>query len=296
MATKERMNNMTLTNVNSPIKLNNGVEIPCVGYGTFRTDPAVTAQAVQDAIAAGYRHIDTAKVYENEVGVGQGIKAAGVPREELFVTSKLWNTDRGYEATKAAFQASLDRLGLDYLDLYLIHWPANEKQFGADAAKINAETWRAMEELYEAGKIRAIGLSNFMPHHVAELLKTAKIKPMVDQIEVHPGWTHAEEIKKLQAMDIVVEAWGPLGGQGATVLVDPTMQKIAATHGKSTAQVSLRWILQQGVVPLPKSVHVDRLKQNMELFDFELSNEEMQTIAALPNLGGQCKDPDDVDF
>ena len=290
------MKNMTLTNVNSPIKLNNGVEIPCVGYGTFRTDPAVTAQAVQDAIAAGYRHIDTAKVYENEVGVGQGIKAAGVPREELFVTSKLWNTDRGYEATKAAFQASLDRLGLDYLDLYLIHWPANEKQFGADAAKINAETWRAMEELYEAGKIRAIGLSNFMPHHVAELLKTAKIKPMVDQIEVHPGWTHAEEIKKLQAMDIVVEAWGPLGGQGATVLVDPTMQKIAAAHGKSTAQVSLRWILQQGVVPLPKSVHVDRLKQNMELFDFELSNEEMQTIAALPNLGGQCKDPDDVDF
>ena len=290
------MNNMTLTSVNSPIKLNNGVEIPCVGYGTFRTDPAVTAQAVQDAIAAGYRHIDTAKVYENEAGVGQGIKAAGVPREELFVTSKLWNTDRGYEATKAAFQASLDRLGLDYLDLYLIHWPANEKQFGADAAKINAETWRAMEELYEAGKIRAIGLSNFMPHHVAELLKTAKIKPMVDQIEVHPGWTHAEEIKKLQAMDIVVEAWGPLGGQGATVLVDPTMQKIAAAHGKSTAQVSLRWILQQGVVPLPKSVHVDRLKQNMELFDFELSNEEMQTIAALPNLGGQCKDPDDVDF
>ena len=290
------MNNMTLTNVNSPIKLNNGVEIPCVGYGTFRTAPAVTAQAVQDAIAAGYRHIDTAKVYENEAGVGQGIKAAGVPREELFVTSKLWNTDRGYEATKAAFQASLDRLGLDYLDLYLIHWPANEKQFGADAAKINAETWRAMEELYEAGKIRAIGLSNFMPHHVAELLKTAKIKPMVDQIEVHPGWTHAEEIKKLQAMDIVVEAWGPLGGQGATVLVDPTMQKIAAAHGKSTAQVSLRWILQQGVVPLPKSVHVDRLKQNMELFDFELSNEEMQTIAALPNLGGQCKDPDEVDF
>ena len=287
---------MTLTSINSPIKLNNGVEIPCVGYGTFRTDPAVTAQAVQDAIAAGYRHIDTAKVYENEVGVGQGIKAAGVPREELFVTSKLWNTDRGYEATKAAFQASLDRLGLDYLDLYLIHWPANEKQFGADAAKINAETWRAMEELYEAGKIRAIGLSNFMPHHVAELLKTAKIKPMVDQIEVHPGWTHAEEIKKLQAMDIVVEAWGPLGGQGATVLVDPTMQKIAAAHGKTPAQVSLRWILQQGVVPLPKSVHVDRLKQNMELFDFELSNEEMQTIAALPNLGGQCKDPDDVDF
>lgn len=149
---------MTLTNVNSPLTLNNGVEIPCVGYGTYKTDPAATATAVTAAIQAGYRHIDTAMVYRNEEGVGQGIKAAGVDRTELFITSKLWNTDRGYEATKVAFQKTLDRLGLDYLDLYLIHWPANEKQFGAEAAKINAETWRAMEELYHAGKIRAIGL------------------------------------------------------------------------------------------------------------------------------------------
>lgn len=287
---------MALENVNSPLKLNNGVEIPCVGYGTFRTDPAVTAQAVEDAINAGFRHIDTAMVYQNEEGVGQGIKAAGVDRQELFVTSKLWNTDRGYEATKEAFQKSLDRLGLDYLDLYLIHWPANEKQFGTEAAKLNAATWRAMEELYEAGKIRAIGLSNFMPHHVAELMKTAKIKPMVDQIEVHPGWPHSEEIKKLQAMDIQVEAWGPLGGQGATVLTDPTMERIAAAHGKTTAQVSLRWIIQQGVLPLPKSVHVNRIKENMDVFDFELSDAEMTAITALTDLGGQCKDPDEVDF
>lgn len=287
---------MALKNVNSPLKLNNGVEIPCVGYGTFRTDPAVTAQAVEDAINAGFRHIDTAMVYQNEEGVGQGIKAAGVDRQELFVTSKLWNTDRGYEATKEAFQKSLDRLGLDYLDLYLIHWPANEKQFGTEAAKLNAATWRAMEELYEAGKIRAIGLSNFMPHHVAELMQTAKIKPMVDQIEVHPGWPHSEEIKKLQAMDIQVEAWGPLGGQGATVLTDPTMERIAAAHGKTTAQVSLRWIIQQGVLPLPKSVHVNRIKENMDVFDFELSDAEMTAITALTDLGGQCKDPDEVDF
>ncbi|MCZ0891233.1 aldo/keto reductase [Ligilactobacillus saerimneri] len=287
---------MTLTNVNSPLTLNNGVEIPCVGYGTYKTDPAATATAVTAAIQAGYRHIDTAMVYRNEEGVGQGIKAAGVDRKELFITSKLWNTDRGYEATKVAFQKTLDRLGLDYLDLYLIHWPANEKQFGAEAAKINAETWRAMEELYHAGKIRAIGLSNFMPHHVKKLLETATVKPMVDQIEVHPGWTHADEIKELQAMDIVVEAWGPLGGQGATVLTNPTMQEIATAHNKSTAQVSLRWVLQQGVLPLPKSVHVDRMKQNMDIFDFELSPTEMATISALPNLGGQCKDPDDVDF
>ncbi|MHC5522420.1 aldo/keto reductase [Ligilactobacillus saerimneri] len=287
---------MTLTNVNSPLTLNNGVEIPCVGYGTYKTDPAATATAVTAAIQAGYRHIDTAMVYRNEEGVGQGIKAAGVDRTELFITSKLWNTDRGYEATKVAFQKTLDRLGLDYLDLYLIHWPANEKQFGAEATKINAETWRAMEELYHAGKIRAIGLSNFMPHHVKKLLETATVKPMVDQIEVHPGWTHADEIKELQAMDIVVEAWGPLGGQGATVLTNPTMQEIATAHNKSTAQVSLRWVLQQGVLPLPKSVHVDRMKQNMDIFDFELSPTEMATISALPNLGGQCKDPDDVDF
>ncbi|MBM6753200.1 aldo/keto reductase [Lactobacillus alvi] len=287
---------MTLENVNSPLKLNNGVEIPCVGYGTFRTDPAVTAQAVKDAIQAGFRHIDTAMIYHNEEGVGQGIKASGVDRKNLFITSKLWNTDRGYESTKEAFQKSLDRLGLDYLDLYLIHWPANEKQFGPEASRINAETWRAMEELYEAGKIRAIGLSNFMPHHVAELMKTAKIKPMVDQIEVHPGWSHSEEIKKIQAMNIQVEAWGPLGGQGATVLTNPTMEKIAAAHGKTTAQVSLRWVIQQGVLPLPKSVHVNRIKENMDVFDFELSDAEMAEISALKDLGGQCKDPDEVDF
>ncbi|QLL70832.1 aldo/keto reductase [Lactobacillus sp. 3B(2020)] len=287
---------MTLENVNSPLKLNNGVEIPCVGYGTFRTDPAVTARAVKDAIQAGFRHIDTAMIYHNEEGVGQGIKASGVDRKNLFITSKLWNTDRGYESTKEAFQKSLDRLGLDYLDLYLIHWPANEKQFGPEASRINAETWRAMEELYEAGKIRAIGLSNFMPHHVAELMKTAKIKPMVDQIEVHPGWSHSEEIKKIQAMNIQVEAWGPLGGQGATVLTNPTMEKIAAAHGKTTAQVSLRWVIQQGVLPLPKSVHVNRIKENMDVFDFELSDAEMAEISALKDLGGQCKDPDEVDF
>lgn len=287
---------MTLENVNSPLKLNDGVEIPCVGYGTFRTDPAVTARAVKDAIQAGFRHIDTAMIYHNEEGVGQGIKASGVDRKNLFITSKLWNTDRGYESTKEAFQKSLDRLGLDYLDLYLIHWPANEKQFGPEASRINAETWRAMEELYEAGKIRAIGLSNFMPYHVAELMKTAKINPMVDQIEVHPGWSHSEEIKKIQAMNIQVEAWGPLGGQGATVLTNPTMEKIAAAHGKTTAQVSLRWVIQQGVLPLPKSVHVNRIKENMDVFDFELSDAEMAEISALKDLGGQCKDPDEVDF
>lgn len=285
-----------LKNINSPLRLNNGVTIPCVGYGTFRTPADVAEQTVADAIEVGYRHIDTAAVYGNEEAVGKGIKDSGIDRHRLFVTSKLWNTERGYESTKKALDESLEKLGMDYLDLYLIHWPANQKQFGDRAAEINAETWRAMEDAYHEGKIRALGLSNFMPHHVTDLMKTAKVAPAVDQIEVHPGWPHTQEVKYLQAHNILVEAWGPLGGQGAKVLTNPTMEKLAAKYGKTTAQISLRWILQQGVLPLPKSVHPDRMVQNTQIFDFELSDEDMKTISELPNLGGQCKDPDEVDF
>lgn len=287
---------MTVDNINSPVKLNNGITIPAVGYGTFRTPADVTEKAVATAIKVGYRHIDTAAVYGNEEGVGRGIKDSGIDRKDLFVTSKLWNINRGYDATKKAFQETLDRLQLDYLDLYLIHWPANEKQFGNDAAKINADTWRAMEELYKAGKIRAIGVSNFLPHHIDQLMKTATVKPAIDQIEVHPGWPHHDEIQYLQSHDITVEAWAPLGGQGAKVMTNPTMKQIADKHGKSTAQVALRWIIQQGVVPLPKSVHENRMKQNQDIFDFTLSDDEMKQISQLPNLGGQCADPDSVDF
>lgn len=285
-----------LKNINSLYRLNNGVQIPCVGYGTFKTPADVAEQAVEDAIEVGYRLIDTAKVYGNEEAVGKGIRDSGIDRHRLFVTSKLWNTDRGYETTKQALDATLKRMQLDYLDLYLIHWPANQKQFGDRAAEINAETWRAMEDAYHEGKIRALGLSNFMPHHVMDLMKTATVAPAVDQIEVHPGWPHAQEIKYLQAHNILVEAWGPLGGQGAKVMTNPTMEKLARKYGKTPAQISLRWIIQQGVLPLPKSVHPKRMVQNTQLFDFELSDEDMRTISALPNLGGQCKDPDEVDF
>ena len=285
-----------LKNINSLMRLNNGVTIPCVGYGTFKTTADVAEQAVADAIEVGYRLIDTAAVYGNEEAVGKGIRDSGIDRHRLFVTSKLWNTERGYESTKKALDETLQKMQLDYLDLYLIHWPANQKQFGDRAAEINAETWRAMENAYHEGKIRALGLSNFMPHHVIDLMKTAKVAPAVDQIEVHPGWPHAQEIKYLQAHNILVEAWGPLGGQGAKVLTNPTMEKLAKKYGKTTAQISLRWILQQGVLPLPKSVHPDRMVENTKLFDFELSDEDMKTISELPNLGGQCKDPDEVDF
>lgn len=285
-----------LKNINSIYHLNNGVKIPCVGYGTFRTPANVAEQAVADAIEVGYRLIDTAAVYGNEEAVGRGIRDSGINRHRLFVTSKLWNTERGYESTKKALDETLKKMRLDYLDLYLIHWPANQKQFGTRAAEINAETWRAMEEAYHEGKVRAIGLSNFMPHHVIDLMRTAKVAPAVDQIEVHPGWPHVQEIKYLQAHNILVEAWGPLGGQGAKVLTNPTMLKLAAKYDKTPAQISLRWIVQQGVLPLPKSVHPERMVQNTKLFDFELSDADMHTISQLPNLGGQCADPDAVDY
>lgn len=285
-----------LININSELRLNNGVKIPCVGYGTFRTPEDVAEKAVADAINVGYRLIDTAAVYGNEVAVGRGIKDAGIDRHRLFVTSKLWNTERGYQSTKRAIDETLQKMQLDYLDLYLIHWPANQKQFGEQANEINAETWRAMEEAYHEGKLRALGLSNFMPHHIVELMKTAEVAPAVDQIEIHPGWSHKEEVKYLQAHNLLVEAWGPLGGQGAKVMTNPTIIQLADKYGKTPAQLCLRWIIQQGVVPLPKSVHRNRMIQNTQLFDFIISDEDMKKIGALPNLGGQCADPDNVDF
>ena len=285
-----------LNNINSRMNLNNGTTIPCVGYGTFRTPDDVAEKAVADAIKVGYRHIDTAAVYGNEEAVGKGIKDSGIDRQDLFVTSKLWNDNRGYDSTKKAFQETLDRLQMDYLDLYLIHWPANQKQFGTQAAEINAETWRAMEDLYNEGKIKAIGLSNFMPHHIVDLIRTTKVAPAVDQIEIHPGWPHAEQVKYLQAHNIVVEAWAPLGGQGAHLMTNKTMLEIADKYHKTAAQVSLRWLIQQGVVPLPKSVHEERMIQNKDIFDFALTDDEMRQISMLTNLGGQCADPDDVDY
>lgn len=272
----------------------NGKTIPCIGYGTYKTSEEDVYDAVIAAIKAGYRHIDTAAFYKNEAGVGRAVRECGVPREEIFVTSKVWNTDRGYENTKKAFAESMERLGLEYMDLYLIHWPANKKQFGDEAKKINADTWRALEELYTEGKIRAIGLSNFLPHHIEELMEGAKVKPMVDQIEFHPGWAQLEISEYCQKKDIVVEAWSPLGRKDA--LDNEVLREIGAKYQKGTAQVCIRWIMQHGILPLPKTVNPDRMAENADVFDFELTAEEMRTIDELKNLGGQCALPDEVDF
>ena len=283
-----------MKDLTSSFMLNNGLSIPCVGYGTFQTPNDETCAAVLEAIKVGYRHIDTAAFYGNEEGVGEAVRKSGVPREQLFITSKVWNSDRGYEKTKAAFAKTMKNLQMEYLDLLLIHWPANRKQFGDAAKGINAETWRAMEELYQEGKIKAIGLSNFLPHHIDELMETAQIKPMVNQIEFHPGWAQTDIVEYCLKNDIVVEAWSPLGRKDA--LKNETLKSIAAKYGKSVAQLCIRWVLQHGVLPLPKSVTPSRILENTKVFDFTIDAADMQAIDALKNIGGQCALPDEVDF
>ena len=263
--------------------LNNGSKIPCIGFGTWQTPDGETAvRVVKTALETGYRHIDTAAGYKNEAGVGEGVRASGIDREKIFVTSKVFNTDRGYQTTLNAFRKTMSELKLDYLDLYLIHWPAAANRF-PDWEKINLETWRAMTELYKAGEIRAIGVSNFKPHHLKALMET-EVKPMVNQIEFHPGQMQEETVSFCRENNIVVEAWSPLG-QGR-MLNDPTLAEIAARYGKSTAQLCIRWCLQNNVLPLPKSVTESRIVQNAQVFDFEISEEDMKTINEMPYIGG----------
>lgn len=273
--------------------LSNGVRIPSVGYGTWQTPDGCTAvHSVKLALSCGYRHIDTAAVYGNERSVGAGIRASGLDRSELFVTSKVWNTARGYKSTLAAFRRTLEDLGLDYLDLYLIHWPASAHQFD-DWRELNRDSWRAMTELYRAGKVRAIGVSNFLPHHLEPLMDCA-VPPMVDQIEFHPGMMQEETVRYCRRHGILVEGWSPLGC--GRVLEQETLCAIAARHGRTAAQVCIRWALQHGVVPLPKSVTPSRIQENTEVFDFCLTAEEMAAIDALPPFGGSGLPPDEVDF
>ena len=263
--------------------LSNGVKVPCVGYGTFQTpDGEVAKNAVMEAIKIGYRHIDTAWAYGNEVAVGDGIRASGVKREDVFVTTKHWITMRGYEKATEAIDLSLKNLGFDYLDLYLIHWPCVEK-VSPDWKEINAGTWKAFEDAYKAGKIRSIGVSNFEKKHYDALTEMCEIKPMVNQIEFHPGYTQMETVKYSQENGMLVQAFSPLGC--GTVLEDETLKGLAAKYGKSVAQVCLRFVLQSGLNVLTKSITPSRILENAQIFDFELSAEDMATIMAMPELG-----------
>ncbi len=274
--------------------LSNHLALPPIGYGTYNMSDEETEKAVKEALSAGYRLIDGAAFYGNEKGVGKGIAVSGISREEILVNSKVWNRDRGYEKTKAAFQKTLSDLGLAYLDLYLIHWPANTKKYGAPAIRENQETWRALEDLYMDGYIRSIGVSNFLPHHLEELAETARIMPMVDQLEIHPGWLQKEAVDYCQSRGIVVEAWAPLGRM--TMAGDAAISSIAEVHGKTAAQISLRWEIQHGILPIPKSSHPERMRQNLSVFDFSLTEKEMTTLDALPPMGGRCFEIDEMDL
>jgi diketogulonate reductase-like aldo/keto reductase len=274
--------------------LKNGVNIPAIGFGTYRTPPgAETEQSVAEAIKAGYRSIDGAAAYRNEASVGTAIKNSGIAREELFITSKLWNDEKGYEATHRAFQKTMEELQLEYLDLYLIHWPI-AKASRDHWQESNAETWKAFEELYEAGKIRAIGVSNFLRHHLEPLMKHAKIKPMVNQIEFHPGFLQEDAIRFSKEQGMLVEAWAPLSNGG--IFKNPELLALADRYQKSVAQITLRWIIQKGIVPLPKSVTPGRMKENLAVFDFEISPEDSARINLITDCGHSGFDPDNLDY
>ncbi|MFJ7364787.1 aldo/keto reductase [Peribacillus frigoritolerans] len=275
-----------ISNIGETITLHNGVKMPQLGFGVFKVKNGnETVESVKNAIEVGYRAIDTAAIYENEEGVGQAIRECGVPREELFITSKVWNTEQGYETTLKAFEDSLNRLGLEYLDLYLIHWPGKDKYL---------ETWRALEKLYKDGKVKSIGVSNFHVHHLENLLANSEVKPVVNQIELHPLLTQVEIRDYCAKHEIRVESWSPLGR--GNLLEEPTINHIAKKHGKSSAQVLIRWHLQHDLVVIPKSITPSRIKENAQVFDFSLSLNEMNQIDALNKNERFGSNPDELLF
>lgn len=279
-----------IKNLQDTTTLHNGVKMPWFGLGVFKVEEGQElVQAVKNAIKHGYRSVDTAAIYGNESGVGkgilEGIKEAGISRDDLFITSKVWNDDLGYDSTLKAFETSLDKLGLEYLDLYLIHWPVEGKY---------KEAWRALETLYKAGKVKAIGVSNFQIHHLEDLLKDAEIKPMVNQVELHPRLTQKELLSYCLENDIQLEAWSPL--MQGQLLNLPELKVIAEKYNKSVAQIILRWDLQNGIVVIPKSTKEHRIIDNANVFDFTLSNDDMKAIDALNQNHRVGPDPDNFDF
>lgn len=270
--------------------LANGVKIPCIGFGTWQTpNGEVAVSSVLSALEAGYRHIDTAQGYGNEESVGIAVKQSGIDRKELFLTSKLTNSEHGYEKTLAAFETTLEKLGTDYLDLFLIHWP-NPIAFRDHWQEANAGTWKAFEELYRSKRIRAIGISNFRPRHMEELSRTAEIAPMVNQIRLCPGDTQDEVVEYCRTHNILLEAYSPLGV--GKIFEVPEMKALAEKYQKSIAQICIRWSLQRGYLPLPKSVTPSRIRENTQVFDFELDSSDVQLIADLKGCVGYSSDPD----
>ncbi|MFP8886234.1 MULTISPECIES: aldo/keto reductase [Streptomyces] len=268
------------------IILNNGVRMPQLGFGVWQVPDEEAAATVGHALASGYRSIDTAAVYQNEKGTGKAVAESGLPREDLFVTTKVWNNDQGRDATLRAFDASLERLGLDYVDLYLIHWPAPKQDR-------YVETWKALEEIHADGRAKAIGVSNFKPTHLRRLMEETEIVPAVNQIELHPNFPQAESRAFHAEHGIATEAWSPLG-QGKGLLEDPVIAELARKHGRTPAQVVLRWHLQLGNVVIPKSVTPSRIEENIDVFSFVLDDDDMTGMSTLDNGARLGPDPDEM--
>lgn len=258
--------------------LENSTEMPFLGFGTYLVQEE---KIILDALASGYRHIDTARRYENEKMIGNALQQCGIPRRELFLTSKVWKTDLGYDKTMASFEASLKDLQVQYLDLFLIHWPLPFP--GADWKPLVTESWRALERLYDEGAVRAIGVCNFLPQHLLHVLKTANTVPMIDQFEFHPGYPQYETLQFCQSRGIQAEAWSPLGR--GRLLEDPLVLELAKKYGKSPAQICLRFCLQNNVLPLPKSSAPQRMKANLDIFDFEIEQEDIYRLLTMPQTG-----------
>lgn len=277
---------MNIKDIKGTVKLNNGYPMPYFGLGVFQTeDGEEVINAINYALDAGYRHIDTASLYGNERGVGEAIRLSSVSREEVFVTSKVWNTDQGYDSTLKAFDETMTKLGFDYLDLYLVHWPVKGKY---------KDTWKALEQIYNDGRVKSIGVSNFLKHHIEDLLEVAEIIPMVNQMEFHPYLVQQDLINYCTSLNVVYEAWSPL--MQGKMLSDNLIKSLAEKYNKTPAQIILRWDLQKGVVTIPKSVKRERIVSNADIFDFEISEDDMRLINSLDRHERIGADPDNFDF
>lgn len=269
--------------------LSNGVKIPAVGYGTYKAADGKSAEVIAAAIETGYRCLDTASFYETEEYVAEAVEKSGIPREEFFITSKLWKSELGYQNAKDAFERTMERLRMDYLDLYLIHWPLPCPDY-EDWKNLDIETWRALEELYKAGRIKAIGLSNFLPHHIENILENCEIKPMTDQLEFHPGYSQEAAVNYCKEHGMLVQAWSPIGRR--RVMEEPLITSLAQKYGVSPAKICLTYAVQKGVMPLPKASTRERMKENFDIFSFEMEKEDIYRLETMPQAGWSGEHPD----
>ena len=278
-----------MKSIDDTYTLSSGLKIPCMGFGTYNPQSGNNVEIIKTAIDAGYRYFDTASLYETERALGQAVKESGVTRENLFIVSKLWMDEMGYHETKKAFERSLNRLQMDYLDMYLIHWPKRSED-DIDWKERSMETWGAMEELYAQGKIKGLGLSNFLPHHMEHICNNAKAMPVADQLEVHPGYLQENTCSFCREKQIMVQAWSPLGR--SKLLEDPLLVRLGAKYGKSPAQICLRFLVQKEIIPLVKASSTARMRENADIFDFEIDRDDMSLLSCMPQTAWSGEHPD----